>query len=69
MSSVRRVVVVVNDLTDWEFTVTYKNSLAVAKKNAVDVQTLKKSLADTVGKETVNVIQPVQDRIQNLILT
>ena len=62
--------VVVNGSTnDQDFTVGNSSTNSVANENAMNVKTLERCLIERIDKEMSNIVDTVEDRIQNAILT
>ena len=62
--------VVVNEGTaDQEFTVNTSGSNLAANENLVNVKTLERCFNEKLDREMANIIDTVEDRIQNAILT
>ena len=61
---------VVNEGTnDRDFTVDTSNSSSVVNGNAMGVRTLERCFNERIDREMSNIIDKVEDRIQNAILT
>ena len=54
---------------DRDFTVGISNDSSVANGNAVSVKTLKRCFNERIDREMSNIVDTVEDRIQNAILT
>ena len=54
---------------DQDFTVGTSNNDSVVNGNAMSVKTLERCFNERIGKEMRNIIDTVEDRIQNAILT
>ena len=68
--SERRENTVVNEGTnDRDFTVGTSNNISVVIGNAMSVKTLERCFNERIGREMNNIIDTVEDRIQNAILT
>ena len=62
--------VVVNEGTnDQHFTVGTSNVSSIVNENAMDVKTLERCFNERIDKEMNNIVDTVEDRIQNAILT
>ena len=62
--------VVVNEATnDRDFTVSTSNNDSVVNGNAMNVKTLDRCFNEKIDKEMNNIIDTVEDRIQNAVLT
>ena len=61
---------VVNEGTnDRDFTVSTSNNDSVINESTVNVKTLERCFNETIDREMSNIIDTVEDRIQNAILT
>ena len=61
---------VVNGSTDGrDFTVGTSNNDSVVKRNAMSVKTLERCFNERIDREKSNIVDTVEDRIQNAILT
>ena len=68
--SERQKSVVVNESTDdRDFTVGTSNNDSVVKGNAMSVKTLERCFNERIDREMSNIVDTVEDRIQNAILT
>ena len=62
--------VVVNEVTnDRDFTVGTSNNDSVVNGNAISVKTLERCFNERIDREMNNIVDTVEDRIQNAILT
>ena len=69
-SSARKENVVVNEGTnDRDFTVGTSNNDSVVNGNAISVKTLERCFNERIDREMNNIVDTVEDRIQNAILT
>ena len=69
-SSERQENAVVNEGTnDRDFTVGTSNNDSVINGNAMSVKTLEKCFNENIDREMINIVDTVEDRIQNAILT
>ena len=69
-ASEREEIVVVNEGTnDRDFTVSISSSNSVVNGNAMNVKTLGKCFNEKIDKEMSNIVDTVEDRIDNAILT
>ena len=69
-ASERQENVVVNEGTnDWDFTVGTSDNDSVINGNAMSVKTLEKCFNERIDREMNNIVDTVEDRIQNAILT
>ena len=63
-------VVVINESTDdRDFTVVTSNNDSVVNGNAMSVKTLERCFNEKIDREMSNIVDTVEDRIQNAILT
>ena len=68
--SERREKTVVNEGTTYrDFTVSTCNNSSVVNGNAMSVKTLERCFSEKIDREMSNIIDTVEDRIQNAILT
>ena len=69
-ASKRQENVVVNEGTnDQDFTVGTSNVSSIVDKNALNVKTLERCFNERIDREMNNIVETVEDRIQNAILT
>ena len=69
-ASERQEITVVNEGTnDREFTVSTSNNDSVVNQNMVNVKTLERCFNERIDGEMSNIIDTVEDRVQNAILT
>ena len=69
-ASERQENVVVNEGTnDQDFTVGTSNFSSIVDENALNVKTLERCFNERIDKEMNNIVETVEDRIQNAILT
>ena len=54
---------------DREFTINTNNSMAVAIESTLDIQTLETSLIDRIAREVSCVVEKIENRSQNAVLT
>ena len=62
-------VVVSEGTNDQDFTVGTSNVSAVVNENALNVKTLERRFNEMIDREMCNIVDTVEDRIQNAILT
>ena len=62
-------VVVSEGTNDRDFTVGTSNVSAVVNENALNVKTLERRFNERIDREMCNIVDTVEDRIQNAILT
>ena len=61
---------VVNERTnDWDFTVGTSNDSSIVNGNVMNVKTLERCFNERIDRETNNIVDTVEDRIQDAILT
>ena len=61
---------VVNEgTTDWDFTVATSSKYTAINESMVNVKTFERCFNERIDKETSNIVDTVEDRIQNAILT
>ena len=69
-ASQRQENVVVNEGTnDQDFTVGTSNVSSIVDENALNVKTLERCFNERIDREMNNIVETVEDRIQNAILT
>ena len=69
-ASERQENVVVNEGTnDRDFTVGTSNVSSIVNKNVLNVKTLERCFNERIDREMTNIVETVEDRIQNAILT
>ena len=69
-ASERQESVVVNEGTnDQDFTVGTSNVSSIVNENALEVKTLERCFNERIDREMSNIVDTVEDRIQNAILT
>ena len=68
MISEKRKLEIIDSLADQIFTTNNIDGVASISDNAIDVQTLERSVSDWNAREMSNIVETVEDRIQNDIL-
>ena len=68
-SSGRQIVEVSIGPADQEFNVNFSVSNPTTNENPVNVQTFERCLIDWIDRETVNIVETVEERSQNDVLT
>ena len=69
-ASERQENIVVNEGTnDQDFTVGTSNVSSIVNENALNVKTLERCFNEKIDREMINIVEKVEDRIQNAILT
>ena len=58
-----------NGSVDPDFTVNNKYGVSTTNENAVNVQTLEKCFNEKMDREMINIVNTVEDRILNAMLT